>query len=145
MKYLIVEDDYIDAQVLSKSLKKTDYDSKITVCLYAKDCLEKLKEQNFDCIFIDYFLPDMNGDELFERIQQLDFCVPIIIITGHGDETLAVHLMKKGVRDYIPKGKIIETDFKKVLDRVFLDQKCLEENQRLNRSIASRIKSYDLI
>lgn len=146
MKYLIVEDDSIDAQVLSRRLKNIDSGCEAVICLYAEECITKLKEQSFDCIFIDYFLPDMNGEELFEKIQQMQISTPVIIVTGQGDESLAVNLMKKGVKDYIPKTKISKINFNQILEHVLLEkdnQKCLEENEKLNRIIASKIKEYN--
>jgi DNA-binding NtrC family response regulator len=146
MKYLIVEDDSIDAQVLSRRLRNIDFVSEIVICLSAQDCISRLKEQSFDCIFIDYFLPDMNGEELFEKIQQMEISAPVIIVTGQGDESLAVNLMKKGVKDYIPKNRISKINFKEVLEQILLakdNQKCLEENEKLNKIIASKIKEYN--
>jgi DNA-binding NtrC family response regulator len=146
MKYLIVEDDSIDAQALSRRLRNADYSSEIVVALCAEDCIDRLKTQLFDCVFIDYFLPDMNGDELFEKIQQMNIPSYVVVVTGQGDESLAVNLMKKGVKDYIPKNKINKINFKEIINQVILakdNQKCLEENEKLNKIIASKIKEYN--
>jgi len=140
MKYLIVEDDSIDALVLARKLN-----GETVICLFAKDCIEKLKEQSFDCIFVDYFLPDMNGNELFEKIQQMGIKTPVIIVTGQGDESLAVELMKKGVKDYIPKNRLINMDFQEVLEHALApidNLECLLDIQELNKIIASKIEEY---
>ncbi len=60
----------------------------------------------FDLILLDYRLPDINGLQLIEQIKSLDIKVPIIVLTGQGDEEIAVEMMKAGAADYLSKGKI---------------------------------------
>ena len=55
------------------------------------------------CLIADIRMPDMNGLELQEEIVRRKIILPIIIITGHGDVTLAVQAMKSGAIDFIEK------------------------------------------
>jgi two-component system response regulator FixJ len=55
------------------------------------------------CIVSDIRMPDMTGLELVHRLNALDAGFPIIIVTGHGDVTLAVEAMRAGVIDFLEK------------------------------------------
>ncbi|MGB3263297.1 MAG: response regulator [Microcoleus sp.] len=60
----------------------------------------------FDCVFLDYGLPDGDGLSLVQNIRKTGLKVPLIVLTGQGDEQIAVELMKAGASDYIAKGKM---------------------------------------
>ncbi len=62
--------------------------------------------QDFDLVLLDYRLPDINGLNLIAEIKALNLDLPIIVLTGQGDEEIAVEIMKAGAADYISKGKI---------------------------------------
>ena len=55
------------------------------------------------CLIADIRMPDMSGLELQEEIVRRKIVLPVIIITGHGDVTLAVQAMKSGAIDFIEK------------------------------------------
>ena len=56
-----------------------------------------------DLLLLDLKLPDIEGKELIRRLSDLRRCPPFIIITGQGDERVAVEMMKVGARDYLVK------------------------------------------
>lgn len=55
------------------------------------------------CLVTDLRMPDMNGVELLERLNQQNNMIPAIVITGHGDVPMAVAAMKAGAIDFIEK------------------------------------------
>jgi two-component system response regulator FixJ len=55
------------------------------------------------CIVTDLRMPQMGGLELISRLKSMGVALPIIVITGHGDVSLAVEAMKAGVADFIEK------------------------------------------
>ncbi|NET55617.1 MAG: GAF domain-containing protein [Symploca sp. SIO2E6] len=61
---------------------------------------------NFDCVLLDYRLPDGNGLRLVKAVRRVGIKVPLIVLTGQGDEQIAVELMKAGASDYLPKSKV---------------------------------------
>ncbi|WP_165899812.1 response regulator FixJ [Borborobacter arsenicus] len=55
------------------------------------------------CLVTDLRMPDMNGVELLEKLNEMGALVPAVVITGHGDVPMAVAAMKAGAVDFIEK------------------------------------------
>ncbi|MFO0686794.1 MAG: sigma-54 dependent transcriptional regulator [Sandaracinus sp.] len=70
------------------------------------EALAKLAQA--DVAIIDYAMPEMDGLELLDRIRALDPRLPVVMLTAHGSERLAVHAVQKGAYDYLRKP--FETD-----------------------------------
>jgi len=59
-----------------------------------KDCLLKLSEETYSMLIIDFSLSETNGLELFRNIIQKEVDIPVIMVTGFGNENIAVEAMK---------------------------------------------------
>ena len=68
--------------------------------------LNPILDCQFDCVFLDYGLPDGDGLTLVQDVREAGIKVPLIVLTGQGDEQIAVELMKAGASDYITKAKM---------------------------------------
>jgi two-component system, sensor histidine kinase and response regulator len=106
LNVLVIDDDAIDRMSVRRHLKSTQENLQVVEAENCQIALEKIKEQDFDCIFVDYNLPDGNGIDLVQQLRQLGLRIPLIALTGQGDEQIAVELMKAGASDYISKAKI---------------------------------------
>lgn len=100
---LIADDDEVDRMDLIRSLEELNTDIKEAAS--GNQIFDYLKSNYFDCIILDYILPDFDGLTIIKQIRSVGYLVPIIVITGHGDELLAVEMLKAGAQDYIPKCK----------------------------------------
>ncbi len=62
------------------------------------------QKQHYDAILLDFRLPDMTGLEFLDELkQQSDTALPVIMLTGQGDERIAVQAIKRGAQDYLVK------------------------------------------
>jgi response regulator of citrate/malate metabolism len=104
----------------------------------AASCLAYLSgSPEIDLIVVDYFLPDLNGLQLTQKIRELRIDLPIIFLTSNRDFRLAIEVMKYGVEHYLIKDETVDS----VLPRTILN---ILERISLKRRIAEERKS-DLI
>lgn len=122
----IVEDDPWYGEILSYHLSLNP-DYKVTRCESAKDCLSKLSSKP-DLITIDFSLPDMQGDELFKKIREVNPNVPVVIISGQEEVAVAVKLLKMGVSDYLVKDEATK-------DLLWNSVVRIRENQSLKKEV----------
>jgi PAS domain S-box-containing protein len=102
-RILLVEDEDTHAQLVHMAFQKESPVDTLEHVRSAKDCLARIENEYFDLLILDYSLPDINGIRLVEELQSRSKEIPTIIITAHGDENVAVQLMKLGATDYIIK------------------------------------------
>lgn len=103
MKILLVEDDSDDAEFLRLSLLQHNGSVYVTRTARLVDAAAALGNDRFDVVLLDLHLPDGSGVECVEAIQQADAAVPIVVLSGLGDEDYAVEILNRGVQDYLVK------------------------------------------
>ncbi len=103
----MIEDNPGDARLLQEMLSET---GNILFDLEWKDCLsrglERLTSRGIDVVLLDLILPDSRGFDTFVRTQAHASEVPIVVLTGLNDETLAIRAVHEGAQDYLVKGQI---------------------------------------
>ena len=103
LKILVIEDDELDFLAVQRALAKGGVDASLTFAPTSAEGLERIKNEAYDAIFLDYLLPGKNGLNLLREIRETEIATPILVMTGKGDEKIAVEMMKAGAWDYIPK------------------------------------------
>ncbi|MES2588882.1 MAG: sigma-54 dependent transcriptional regulator [Bacteroidota bacterium] len=106
-----------------------DPDYKVESFLNGTDLLEKLN-QNPDVVTIDYQLPDINGDELFQKIKEYNSEIEIIVISEQKKIETAIDILKAGAFDYIVKSDDIR-------DRLLSSIRNIKKNRGLKDRIVA--------
>ena len=141
LKLVIIEDEDAHFQLIQRAIIKAYPDASIHYFQEATDCLERLDEINPDVVIADYLLPGMNGIEFLKSLNREQRDIPVIIITGQGDENLAIQAMKLGAWDYLVKSGDFFTLIPSVIGKVVREWKLkesLQGSQRRFREIFSQ-------
>lgn len=115
LKILVVDDDEVDRMSVRRAL----YNAGVLAVLSEVDtCSEAIKlvhANSYDCVFLDYRLPDGDGLTLISQLRAENIKVPLVVLTGQSDELIAVELMKAGANDYLSKSKVSSETLRQVL------------------------------
>jgi diguanylate cyclase (GGDEF)-like protein len=103
MKILLVEDDSDDADFLRLSLSQHNGAAHVTRTAQLVDAVKALDNDRFDVVLLDLNLPDGRGADCVAKIQEANSLVPIVVLSGQGDEDYAVEILNRGVQDYLVK------------------------------------------
>jgi signal transduction histidine kinase len=106
LKVLVVDDDDVDRMAVRRALTKAGVHMELCEVGNGKDAIASLCNKSYDCVFLDYRLPDQDGLSLLQNLRSKDIKVPVIVLTGQGDEQIAVELMKAGAIDYLSKSRL---------------------------------------
>ncbi len=107
---LIVDDDAIDRRQYSKLLMRHGHGAcEIRQAADGAAGLVALRERSPDCVLLDFSLPDMTGLEfLAGAAPGGELPCAVVLVTGQGNEAIAVEAMKRGVQDYLVKNQLDE-------------------------------------
>jgi len=100
-KVLIVDDEKSIRTTLKDILEFEKYE--VDEAVDGLDCLVKIKQNQYDVIVLDIKMPKMDGMDVLERIQELAYETPVVMISGHATIDTAVDAVKKGAFDFISK------------------------------------------
>ncbi|MFS8066122.1 MAG: ATP-binding protein [Byssovorax sp.] len=103
LKLLLVDDDAVDRRAVRRALAAAKLPVEITEAVDADAAFAAVAEHGFDCILLDLRLPGRDGLDVLRTLAADGVDVPVVILTGHGDEDTAVEIMKAGAADYIAK------------------------------------------
>jgi signal transduction histidine kinase/FixJ family two-component response regulator len=99
-----------------------------------EDGLQKALADPPDLLLIDLEMPVLNGDEVIDAIQEKSLDIPIILMTSHGSEAIAVDLFRKGVKDYLIK-PIQADELQVAVDRALTEVRLRRERDELTRNL----------
>jgi diguanylate cyclase (GGDEF)-like protein/PAS domain S-box-containing protein len=132
---LIVDDDRFILRSLTRMLGRiemlTIFEAESRAAVF--DIIHK---DEIDCILMDYYMADITGLELMRLLKEKSITIPVIMLTGQGDEELATAIMKAGAYDYISKKRLSEQDFADTLTKMITNAiSHKEEKDEKNRSL----------
>ncbi len=100
-KILIIDDEKVMIDVLTKLLAEENYD--VDYSMNGREGLEKLDKNRYDLLILDIMLPDINGLEILEEVRTNKNNLPVIMMTAFSSVETAVKAMKMGAREYLTK------------------------------------------
>jgi CheY-like chemotaxis protein/anti-sigma regulatory factor (Ser/Thr protein kinase) len=114
IKVLIVDDSPVDRQMAGKLLAgrplAVDLEHPEGVePVYAtngREAIDLIKREKPDAVLTDMQMPEMDGLELVQEVREKFPLIPVILMTAHGSEEIAVQALQSGAASYVPKRKL---------------------------------------
>lgn len=101
VKILIVDDNLDHVQLAMRALR-TEPTWKLEAVRLGKECLDRVAEESFDIILLDYRLPDMSGIDVLKALRKTTQA-PVLLMTSQGSEEVAIQALKEGATGYLVK------------------------------------------
>ncbi len=139
---LFVDDDQTILNMIEEYLAAFDY--KVSIVDSGLKALELIKDQDFDVVFTDFKMPDIDGLELLAMIKEYRPATEVIIVTGHGSMESAIQAMKFGSYDYIQKPFKLDV-LRIVINKLFEEKRLKRENIVLRKRLKERHKYDQLV
>lgn len=140
---LLVEDNPGDARLIQESLCEVAGDHfDVETADRLAHAVQRLSSGNVDAVLLDLALPDSNGQDTFTRAKSAAPDVPIIVLTGLGDEALAVGMVQEGAQDYLVKvdlnGSMLSRSIRYAIERANTEQQIRRLNAELEGKVRKR-------
>src|SRR3954454_1851154 len=140
---LIIDDSQqICAMLAEYVLPELGYSSAIANT--GRQGLNRLRQKLPDLILLDLQLPDISGLDLLRLIAQEGYDVPVILMTAHGSEGIAVEAFRLGARNYLIK-PFSETEAQAVIDQALRERRLKREKEQLTRHLQQRVKELTVL
>jgi CheY-like chemotaxis protein/anti-sigma regulatory factor (Ser/Thr protein kinase) len=126
---LVVDDSAMDRLLTTSLIQKLGGWSVLTANNGA-EALTVMQTQRPDLVLTDLLMPEMDGLELVHAVRTNHPLVPVILMTGHGSEDIAIKALRAGAASYVPK-KSLARDLEETLDQVMTASKGHRDQRRL--------------
>jgi len=100
-KILVIDDEPAIRSVVKEILETEGW--QVQECSNGVEALDKIKKEKYDILLCDIKMPKLNGEELFQKVTELNYPTAFIVMSAHGDIDTAVKFMKAGAFDYLQK------------------------------------------
>lgn len=102
---LLVEDEPGDARLVRELLREVEPRYQLQTVASLAEALRQLSQQRFAAVLLDLGLPDSQGLPTLRAVLQASGPVPLVVLSGRDDETLAIRAIQLGAQDYVVKGR----------------------------------------
>ncbi len=133
-----VDDNPADFGILRRRLQNVSgLDCQLIHCANAAAVQDVLDSSDVDCLFLDYQLGACTGLDVLTDIRASGNDVPVITLTGQGNEAIAVEAMKRGAQDYLVKADLTPETLRLAIDnaleKVALTRKVIETQEEMRQ------------
>ncbi len=142
-KILIVDDNKLNIKVAIKALQ--DFNFEIEECYDGIECIEKVKEKEYDLILMDIMMPNMSGERALAKLKEnKEFKTPVIALTADAVSGAREKYIKEGFVDYISK-PFNKEQVKEKIENIFIKKEEVNTPQKVTYVYDSRTKEEYII
>ncbi len=145
LKFLLIDDDLLFAEIVTELVQLAFPGSMVRPVSDVADFNAAIHSQAFDCVITDYKMPLINGIALSHDVRNEFPYLPIVLITGAGDEEIATQALLGGVTDYLPKAKTNVGSLRRTLERAIklCQQRRVIDDQRRELEMFAHALAHD--
>jgi signal transduction histidine kinase len=143
IRVLVVEDNADQAFLVQRTLSRHTPPMQVTVVGTASACIEALARTSYSVVLLDHRLPGASGLDVLREIHTRATRVPVVMVTGEGDERVAVEAMKAGAVDYVVKSADYCASLPPVITKAVKQHALTLENARLDREARRRLRETE--
>ena len=143
IEVLFVDDDHDTLELAEDVMKRQDDSINLTTKSSPEEALDILNKTRFDAIVSDYLMSGMDGIDLLREVRDNEKGIPFIILTGKGDEEIAMEALNAGADYYFKKGGSPSDQFSLLSETIkkVVSQKRVEEwSEALHSFLESDLK-----
>jgi DNA-binding NtrC family response regulator len=118
IRVLYAEDNPRDVDLTQTHVQSEAPDFELEIVDTGQKCLKRIGQNEYDVLLLDYRLPDMDCTDVLKILLQQGFTLPVVMVTGAGDEELVVKALRLGASDYVPKRSHYLTTLPKILRNI---------------------------
>ena len=148
LNVMIVDDSEDDRDLYKRLLAKQggDADYRYFEAATAKEAVMLCQSVSVDCILLDFNMPGRNGLELLEELRTNEKHMPVVMLTGQGNEKIAAESIKSGAQEYLSKNDLTGSALHRVIhntvERVKLRRKV--DEHRADLATFANVLAHDL-
>lgn len=131
VRVLYAEHDPVDVELTRRAFREHSPHLQLEVAWLGKEVLERLKSVPYDLLLLDYRLPDLSGIEVLKALREERIRIPVVMVTGQGNEEIAVQAFKLGVTDYIIKREGYRAKLPSTVENVLAQRRLADEKEAL--------------
>lgn len=139
---LVVDDSPVDRHLAGAIVDRLE-GWKALFASHGREALEAIGQQPPDVVLTDLLMPEMDGLELVQAIHARHPLVPVILMTAHGSEDIAIRALQAGAASYVPK-KSLARDLGDTLEQILSASQTSRSQQRILDSLTRQEMHYQL-
>ena len=141
---LLVEDEEAHVELVRRAFEWRNIRVRLTVASSLEQARARQAQCPPDLIITDWLLPDGRGTELLPG-EGIPPPFPVVIMTSHGDEQIAVEVMKAGVLDYVVKSPATLSDMPHIAERALREWGHIVERRQADKALKESEETLRLI
>ncbi|MBK8476655.1 MAG: response regulator [Opitutaceae bacterium] len=148
LRLLVVDDDEVDRMRIVRMLRLApEWQAEIDVAVDIASGVAALRGRTYDCVLLDFRLPDGEGPDLLRQLRAIEGeCPPVILQTVLDHEATAVAALAAGAQDYLVKGRFDSVLLRRAIRYAIERDRLVKERNRLTHELQEmlgRVKTLE--